>query len=39
MDWKRLDRTRRSVGPVHLDLIEAYASRKISRRNFVRRGL
>ena len=38
MDWKRLDRTRRSVGPVHLDLIEAYASRKISRRDFVRRG-
>ena len=38
MDWKRLDRTRRNVGPVHLDLIEAYASRKISRRDFVRRG-
>jgi peptide/nickel transport system substrate-binding protein len=38
MDWKRFDRTRRSVGPVHLDLIEAYASRKISRRDFVRRG-
>jgi peptide/nickel transport system substrate-binding protein len=38
MDWKRLDRSRRSVGPVHLDLIEAYASKKISRRDFVRRG-
>jgi len=38
VDWKRLDRVRRDVGPVHLDLIEHYASGKISRRNFIRRG-
>ena len=38
MDWKRLDRARRSVGPVHLDLVESYAQGKISRRDFVRRG-
>ncbi len=38
MDWKRLDRVRREVGPVHLDLVESYAQGKISRRNFVRRG-
>ncbi|MGH8917657.1 MAG: ABC transporter substrate-binding protein, partial [Actinomycetes bacterium] len=38
MDWKRLDRARRSAGPVHLDLIESYAQGKISRRNFMRRG-
>ncbi len=38
MDWKRLDKARRQVGPVHLDLIEHYASGKISRRNFIRRG-
>ena len=38
MDWKRLDRARREVGPVHLDLIEHYAQGKISRRSFIRRG-
>ena len=38
MDWKRLDRVRREVGPVHLDLVESYAGGKISRRDFVRRG-
>lgn len=38
MDWKRLDRVRREVGPVRLDLVESYAGGKISRRNFVRRG-
>ncbi len=38
MDWKRIDRVRRNVGPVHLDLVESYAQGKISRRNFVRRG-
>jgi peptide/nickel transport system substrate-binding protein len=39
MDWKRFDGARRSVGPVHLDLIESYAQGKISRRDFVRRGV
>ncbi len=38
MDWKRLDRVRHNVGPVHLDLVESYAQGKISRRSFVRRG-
>ncbi len=38
MDWKRLDRARRSAGPIQLDTIEAFASGKISRRNFIRRG-
>ena len=38
MDWKRLDRARREVGPVHLDLIESYAQGKVSRRSFIRRG-
>ena len=38
MDWKRFDGFRRSAGPVELDLIEAYASNKIGRRDFMRRG-
>tara|TARA_R110002110_G_scaffold193750_2_gene402412 strand:- start:1703 stop:3448 length:1746 start_codon:yes stop_codon:yes gene_type:complete len=38
MDFKRLDPTRSSVGPIELDLIESYAQGKVSRRNFVRRG-
>jgi peptide/nickel transport system substrate-binding protein len=38
MDWKRFDRVRSEVGPVHLDLVESYAGGKISRRDFVRRG-
>jgi peptide/nickel transport system substrate-binding protein len=38
MDFKRLDQTRSSVGPIELDLIESYAQGKVSRRNFVRRG-
>ena len=39
MDWKRLDRARRSAGgPIEVDLIEAYAKGKIKRRDFVKRG-
>ena len=38
MDWKRLDQTRGSVGPVEVDLIEAYAQGRIRRRDFVKRG-
>ena len=38
MDWKRLDRTRRSADWVQLDLIEHYAAGKINRRDFLRRG-
>jgi peptide/nickel transport system substrate-binding protein len=39
MDWKRLDRARRTAGPVQVDLVEAYAQGRVSRRDFVRRGL
>ena len=38
MDWKRLDHARGSVGPVEVDLIEAYAQGRIHRRDFVKRG-
>lgn len=38
MDWKRLDSARRSVGPIEVDLIEAYAQNRIRRRDFVKRG-
>jgi len=38
MDLKRYDWTRRQANPVELDLIENYASGKISRRNFIKRG-
>ncbi len=37
MDYSRLDPVRRSVGPVHLDLVEAFATGKISRRQFMQR--
>lgn len=38
MDWKRFDRARAESGPVQVDLIEAYAQRRINRRDFVKRG-
>ncbi len=38
MDWKRFDSFRRNSGPVELDLVEAYAQKKIKRRDFIRRG-
>ena len=38
MDWKRFDRVRGNVGPVHLDLVESYAAGRITRREFMRRG-
>ena len=39
MDWKRLDRARRSAGgPIEVDLVEAYVHGKIKRRDFVKRG-
>jgi len=37
VDWKRFDRVRRDVGPVHLDLVESYAQGRITRRQFARR--
>ena len=38
MDWKRFDRARQNATPLELDLIESYAQKRISRRNFVKRG-
>lgn len=38
MDWKRFDGARRNATPLELDLIESYAQKRISRRNFVKRG-
>ncbi len=39
MNWKSLDWTRRRVGPAQLDLVESYAQGRVSRRNFIRRGV
>lgn len=38
MDFKVLDRARRNAGPLQVDLVEAYAQGRLSRRNFVKRG-
>jgi peptide/nickel transport system substrate-binding protein len=38
VDWKRFDRARRSASPLELELIEAYAQGKITRRHFLKRG-
>ncbi|MCU1397611.1 MAG: putative oligopeptide transporter oligopeptide-binding protein [Acidimicrobiales bacterium] len=38
MDFKVLDGARRNAGPLQVDLVEAYASGRLSRRNFVKRG-
>ena len=38
MDWKRLDSARRNAEPLQVDLIEAYAQKRIKRRDFVKRG-
>jgi peptide/nickel transport system substrate-binding protein len=38
MDWPRVDRARQNATPLELDLVEAYAQKRISRRNFVKRG-
>jgi len=39
MDWKHLDKARGSVGPIEVDLVEAYAQGRIRRRDFVKRGM
>ncbi|HEY8438822.1 MAG TPA: hypothetical protein VIK65_09445, partial [Candidatus Limnocylindrales bacterium] len=39
MDYTRLDKVRRSTTPLQLDAVESFARGKISRREFVRRGL
>jgi peptide/nickel transport system substrate-binding protein len=38
MDFKRLDRVRRSATPIELDLVESYAQGRITRRQFIQRG-
>ena len=38
MNWKAFDAIRRQSSPLQVDLMEAYAANKISRRDFVRRG-
>ena len=37
MDFKRLDRVRRSATPLELDVVEAYANGRITRRQFIQR--
>jgi len=39
MNYRSLDWTRRNASPLELDLVEHYAAGKISRRDFVRRGV
>jgi peptide/nickel transport system substrate-binding protein len=38
MDYSRLDRVRRSATPLELDLVEAFAKGRITRRQFIQRG-
>ncbi|MEO5884665.1 MAG: ABC transporter substrate-binding protein [Candidatus Limnocylindrales bacterium] len=37
MDYTRLDRVRRSTTPLQLDVVEAYAQGRLSRREFMKR--
>src|SRR5688572_17246438 len=37
MDFSRLDRVRRSATPLELDVVEAYANGRITRRQFIKR--
>ena len=37
MDFTRLDRVRRSATPLELDVVEAYANGRITRRQFIQR--
>jgi peptide/nickel transport system substrate-binding protein len=37
MDYSRLDPVRRSVTPIQLDLVEAFANGRITRRQFIKR--
>ncbi len=38
MDYSRLDRVRRSTTPLQLDVVEAFARGRLSRREFIKRG-
>lgn len=38
MDYKGFDRVRRSTTPLQLDVVEAYAQGKITRRQFIKHG-
>ena len=37
MDYPKLDKVRRSAAPVQLDVVEAYAAGRLSRREFMQR--
>ena len=39
MNWKKFDAARKNSGALQVDLMENYAQGKISRRDFVKRGL
>ena len=38
MDYPKLDKVRRSAAPVQLDVVEAFAAGRLSRREFMQRG-
>src|SRR6187402_1616277 len=38
MDYTRYDRVRRSTTPLQLDVVEAFARGRLSRREFIKRG-
>jgi peptide/nickel transport system substrate-binding protein len=39
MDYSQYDKVRRSTTPLQLDMVEAYAQGRLSRREFMRRGI
>jgi len=39
INWRLLDKVRRRANPIQVDLIDAYAQNRISRRSFLRRGV
>ncbi len=38
MNWKQFDFVRQQASPLEVDLVEAYAQKRIGRRDFVKRG-
>ena len=39
MDFSQLDKVRRTTTPLQLDIVESFARGRISRREFIKRGL
>ena len=37
MDYSEYDKVRRSAGPLQLDVVEAFAAGRLSRREFIQR--